>query len=117
MKAMKTLVRPISLAVALASPTVPAGLYATANAQSVPAPAAQATPAAAAVWSRPAARELLTYIEGLEREGLTPAAYSPDRLRAAVEAGNGATATQLADEIFLRLARDLSGGSVRGSDR
>ena len=114
---MKTLVRPISLAVALASPTVPAGLYANAYAQSAPAPATQASPAAAAVWSRPAARELLTYIEGLEREGLTPAVYSPDRLRAAVDAGNGAAATQLADEIFLRLARDLSGGSVRGSDR
>ena len=51
------------------------------------------------------------------QEGLSPAAYSPDRLRAAIATGNEAAITPVASQIFLQLAADLSGGSVRGRSR
>jgi len=113
---MKTsLVRPTLLAFALASPSLPATVHAQ-NGQPAPA-AAQAPVAATAHWARPAAAELVGYIERLDAEGLSPANYGHERLRAALSAGDQAAFTRTADDIFLRLARDLSGGSVRGTDR
>ncbi len=116
MRIMKHLVRPSLLAVALASPTLPGALQQTAWAQTdQPAAAAPAVPRVATPWSRDRAETLLAYIGGLPAEGLTPSVYGPERLRAAL--GDEAARTRVADEIFLKLAGDLSGGHVRGADR
>jgi murein L,D-transpeptidase YcbB/YkuD len=115
MKAMKTLVRPTLLAFALTSPTLPATVHAQSS-QPITQPEAPASPAVSH-WARPAAAELVSYLDRLDAEGLSPALYSPERLRAALSAGDQAAFTRVADDVFLRLARDLSGGSVRGADR
>jgi murein L,D-transpeptidase YcbB/YkuD len=66
-------------------------------------------------WSADRATQLLAYVEQVGGDGLSPASYSPERLRAAM--GDDAARSRVADEIFLKLAADLSGGSVRGADR
>ena len=125
------MIRPLrtgALALLLASPTMPGAIQAAALAQSGPAssasggpvlvaPAPVPPPAPAPVWRRDTAQELLRYIEGVGVEGLDPAAYSPERLRTAIAAGNEAAITPVASPIFLKLAADLSGGSVRGRNR
>jgi murein L,D-transpeptidase YcbB/YkuD len=70
-----------------------------------------------AAWRAETARELLLYIQRIGQEGLNPADYSPDRLRAAIAAGDEAQLTQVASPIFVKLTADLSGGSVRGRSR
>jgi murein L,D-transpeptidase YcbB/YkuD len=70
---------------------------------------------ASASWSADRATQLLAYVEQVGADGLSPASYAPDRLRAAM--GDEAARSRIADEIFLKLAADLSGGSVRGADR
>lgn len=111
---MKKLVRPTLLAFALAAPTMPVTIHSSAFAQpeqQASQPAAQAS----APWSTERAQQLLGYVEQVDADGLDPAAYGADRLRAAL-ADQGAR-TRIADEIFLKLAADISGGSVRGADR
>jgi L,D-transpeptidase YcbB len=98
-----------------------------ASAQNAPAPApAPALPPAAvpapapspiaADWSRKEAEALLAYIEGVDAEGLDPADYDRDALRAAIEA-KGDALDAAATATFLRLAGDLMFGHVRGDDR
>jgi murein L,D-transpeptidase YcbB/YkuD len=70
---------------------------------------------ASANWSADRATQLLAYVEQVGADGLSPASYAPDRLRAAM--GDEAARSRIADEIFLKLAADISGGSVRGADR
>jgi murein L,D-transpeptidase YcbB/YkuD len=114
-----------AMLLALASPTMPGAIQTAAFAQAAqPAPAATppgttAAPVAmpAPVWRRSAAEELLGYIEGIEAEGLDPAAYEPDRLRAALSSGDDGELTPVASRIFLKLTADLSGGQVRGDAR
>ena len=113
---MKMLVRPTLLAFALTSPTLPATVHAQSN-QPAPQQATPPAPAPVTHWARPAAADLVSYVERLDAEGLSPANYAPDRLRAALTAGDQAAFTRVADDVFMRLARDLSGGSVRGADR
>jgi murein L,D-transpeptidase YcbB/YkuD len=112
-----------ALVLLLASPTMP-GAMQTALAQSQDAsqlglqrvqPQPPAAPAAS--WTRGAAQELLRYVEGIGQEGLSPASYSPDRLRAAIAGNNEAQLNSVAGPIFMQLAADLSGGSVRGRAR
>jgi L,D-transpeptidase YcbB len=118
MRAMKKLIRPSLLAVLLASPTLPTALQSPAIASAeVIGAAAIEQPAAIGAWARPHAEELIQYIGRLDREGLNPANYGPDRLRAAIASGDQAAWSRTADEIFLTLAGDLSGGAVRGRDR
>ena len=116
-----------ALGLLLASPTMPGATQAAASAQSqqrpssqlpvpVPAPPALA-PAPQPVWQRAAAEELLRYVGRVHEEGLDPASYGPDRLRAALAGGDEAALTRVATEIFLRLTADLSGGQVRGNGR
>ena len=112
---MNKLVRPALLALALAAPTVPVAFQSSAMAQPEQ-PTQPQNPAAGGAWSRDRVEQMLSYINGLDAEGLSPAAYSPDRLRAAIGADD-ATRTRVADETFMKLAADLSGGSVRGADR
>jgi murein L,D-transpeptidase YcbB/YkuD len=111
-----------ALALLLASPTMPGAIQTAALAQAQPQlatqPAPVATPPAPApTWRRETAQELLRYVDGVGTEGLDPAGYSPERLRAAIATGNEITITSVASPIFLRLAADLSGGSVRGRGR
>ena len=126
---MKRSVKLLLLTATLASPTMPGAIQTAARAQNAPAPAATqpsaTTPATPApppaptvqVWRREAARELLSYVEDIGTEGLDPAAYNPDRLRAAIDTGDDAAIAPVATQTFLRLARDLSGGAVRGNSR
>ncbi len=113
--------RSSALALLLASPTMPGAIQTAAFAQSDPrldyqAPVAPAEPEPA-LWQVAAAEELLRYVEGIGAEGLEPAAYAPERLSAALGGGDPAALSQVADDIFLRLTADLSGGFVRGDSR
>jgi murein L,D-transpeptidase YcbB/YkuD len=109
--------RVCALVVLLASPTMPGAIQAAAldqaQAQAAPVP----PPPAPVTWRIDTACELLAYVEGIGAEGLSPAAYSADRLATAIAARNEAAITPVANQIFLRLAADLSGGSVRGRSR
>jgi murein L,D-transpeptidase YcbB/YkuD len=110
-----------ALILLLASPTMPGGIQTAALAQAqaqsgVSPPALQPQPQPPA-WRRETAQELLLYIQNIGQEGLDPADYGPDRLAAAIAAGDEAALTQVATPIFLRLVGDLSGGSVRGRAR
>jgi murein L,D-transpeptidase YcbB/YkuD len=106
-----------ALVVLLASPTMPGAIQAAALDQAQAAPAAPVPPPAPSAWRTAAARELLAYVQNVGAEGLSPASYSPERLAAAIATGDEAAITPVADQIFLRLAADLSGGSVRGRSR
>jgi murein L,D-transpeptidase YcbB/YkuD len=110
--------RVCALVVLLASPTMPGAIQAAAldQAQTAPAPA-PVPPPAPVNWRVDAARELLTYVENIGVEGLSPASYSPERLASAIETRNESAITPVANQIFLKLAADLSGGSVRGRSR
>jgi murein L,D-transpeptidase YcbB/YkuD len=111
-----------ALILILASPTMPGAMQSAARAQVTAQAQAQMgyqtiTSEQAPAWSRDSAQELLTYIEHIGQEGLTPSDYSPDRLRAAIAGTDDAALTQVATPIFIRLVQDLSGGAVRGRAR
>ncbi|MBV9884620.1 MAG: L,D-transpeptidase family protein [Sphingomonadaceae bacterium] len=111
-----------ALLVLLASPTMPGAIQSAANAQVQAQAQAQLgyqsiTSEQAPSWSRDAAQELLTYVEHIDQEGLNPADYNPDRLRAALAGSDDAQLTQVATPIFIHLVQDLSGGAVRGRAR
>ena len=115
-----------TLALQLASPTMPGAIQTAAFAQSEPQPAlpaaaapplAQPAPPRAALWRVAAAEELLRYVEAIGEEGLDSAAYAPDQLRAALAGGDPAALTAVANRTFLRLVTDLSGGQARGNSR
>lgn len=112
---MSKLIRTALLAFLVASPMAPGLLHTPALAQSEARGSGQPAPSASLTWSTDRAEQLLRYVEGVDADGLNPAAYNPDRLRAALR-DDGAR-NRLADELFLKLAADLSGGSVRGADR
>ncbi|HEV2867422.1 MAG TPA: L,D-transpeptidase family protein [Allosphingosinicella sp.] len=111
-----------ALALLVASPTMPGAIQTAALAQEQPqlgyegvAPAAEPQPAAP--WRAAAARELLRYVENIAGEGLDPATYHPERLRDALGGDDPAALNAAANETFLRLTADLSGGYVRGNGR
>jgi murein L,D-transpeptidase YcbB/YkuD len=115
-----------ALALLLASPTMPGAIQTAALAQAQPRlatePVPVATPPAAApapapLWRRETAEELLRYVDAIAAEGLDPDSYPAERLRAAIAGGDEAAITPVASQVFLRLAADLSGGSVRGRGR
>ena len=103
-----------ALVVLLASPTMPGAIQAAALDQEQPPAAPAPAPVA---WRMNDARELLEYVQNIGAEGLSPEAYRPERLAAAIETGDRAQVTPIATEIFLQLATDLSGGQVRGRSR
>ncbi|HTU12047.1 MAG TPA: L,D-transpeptidase family protein [Allosphingosinicella sp.] len=110
--------RNAALVVLLATPTMPGAIQAAALAQEQPPAAPPVAPAPAPVtWRMADARDLLDYVRGVGVEGLTPAAYGPDRLAAAIDSGDAARVSPVATQIFLQLATDLSGGQVRGRSR
>lgn len=110
---MKSL-RYAALVVLLATPTMPGAMQAAALEQEQPP---VVPPPAPVGWRLNDARELLDYVRDIGAEGLTPAAYGPDRLAAAIDSGDAARVTPVANQIFLQLAQDLSGGAVRGRSR
>lgn len=114
------------LAIALASPTMPGAIQSAAFAQDVAQPPANMAPPVPMVappapvqivWQRRAAEALYQYIQAIGREGLDPAIYAPDRLRAAIDSGDDVMLGAVATPTFLRLVDDLSGGYVRGDSR
>src|SRR5512139_1918039 len=72
---------------------------------------------AAVRWTHPAAQELLDYVAKVDAEGLDPADYGPDRLRAALAGTDDAALAAAATDTFLRLSSDLALGHVRGDGR
>jgi murein L,D-transpeptidase YcbB/YkuD len=92
-------------------------LQTAAVAQSQPAAEAVVAPLPAAAWTRQSAQALLTYIEGIGAEGLSPAAYAPDKLREAIASRNEAAISAAATDSFLRLGAALSGGATPSSAR
>ena len=113
------MIRPLrnaALVIMLATPTMPGAIQAAALDQEQP-PAAAPQPVAIS-WRMNDARELLTYVQNIGTEGISPEAYGPDRLAAAIESGDRARVSPIATEIFLQLATDLSGArsaAVAGS--
>ncbi|MFT4027843.1 MAG: L,D-transpeptidase family protein [Novosphingobium sp.] len=61
-------------------------------------------------WDIGDAQALLSYIEGLDAEGLFPADYRPAALRAAIQAGEGPALDEAASKSFAWLAEDLRDG-------
>lgn len=95
-----------------------------------PAPAPAATPVAvpsiaATVpldeptlnWTLADARALLATIEGIEADGLIPADYQPDMLRAAMTAGPGPQLDAQASRSFAWLIEDMRDGRTRYDSR
>ncbi|MDT9599004.1 L,D-transpeptidase family protein [Sphingosinicella rhizophila] len=73
-------------------------------------------PTAPLPWSREDAEALAAFVEQIGSEGLDPADYEPDRLRALI-ASNDAALASIATSTFLHLVTDLRQGHVRGSHR
>jgi murein L,D-transpeptidase YcbB/YkuD len=61
-------------------------------------------------WPVAHASKLLQVVEGVEAEGLKPADYKPDELRAAIAAGAGAQLDEAASRTFTWLVEDLRDG-------
>ena len=102
--------RNAAFVILLATPTMPGAMHAAALEQAQPPAATPAPPPAPVIsWRLNDARQLLDYVQNIGAEGLSPAAYRPNRLAAAIESGDTAQVTPIATEIFLQLAADLSG--------
>jgi hypothetical protein len=74
----------------------------------LPAPPAFQPPVITVEWNKADAKELLTYIERVNEEGLDPADYAPAKLRAAIDGSDNAQLSAVATETFLRLSSDLA---------
>ncbi|MEJ6010686.1 L,D-transpeptidase family protein [Novosphingobium aquae] len=83
----------------------------TATVQPLPAPAPVAPdPNPVMAWSLANAKALATVIEGIGKEGLTPADYQPAALRAAIAKGEGPELDAVASKSFTWLTEDLRDG-------
>ncbi len=72
---------------------------------------------AALKWTKAAAGDLLAFVERTGEDGLDPADYMPDRLRAALDKGDEAELNQAASDVFLKVSADLALGHVRSDAR
>lgn len=81
----------------------------TATVQPLPAPPAP-DPNPVMAWSLANAKALASVIEGIGKEGLTPADYQPAALRAAIAKGEGPDLDALASKSFTWLTEDLRDG-------
>jgi len=61
-------------------------------------------------WPVAHARSLLAVVEGIAAEGLKPADYRPEQLRAAIAAGPGTLLDEAASRTFTWLVEDLRDG-------
>ncbi len=76
----------------------------------VPVPTLGGSAVPQMAWPVAAAQSLLAAIEGIGAEGLTPADYRPDALRAAIARGEGAQLDLAARQSFVWLVEDLRDG-------
>ena len=70
----------------------------------------EADPDPVGEWSVKHAEALLAAVENIGTEGLIPADYEPEALRAAIDAGEGEALDTLASRIFVYLVEDLRDG-------
>jgi L,D-transpeptidase YcbB len=106
----------------------------TPSASASPAPAPSASPSAAPSpaptiaaevppdqpvmsWDLANAESLLGVIEGISADGLIPADYQPEALRAAIAAGSGAALDAQASRAFAWLVEDIRDGRTRIDSR
>ena len=114
------------LATCAAAQTAPAPLLPPSMTPAPPPPVPQpaspavlppvATPLAAS-WRLPDAQGLLAAIEAAAADGLAPADYEPETLKAAISAGEGAALDLIATRAFSRLAADMRDGRTPSSAR
>ena len=69
------------------------------------------------MWNVTDVQQLLSYIQAIAKEGLTPADYDPAGLAAALQSGDPMALSAAATDRFNRLSSDLALGHVRGKDR
>jgi murein L,D-transpeptidase YcbB/YkuD len=69
------------------------------------------------VWRVDQAADLLTYIQWIGREGLTPADYDPAGLELAMRSSDPMVLAQAATDRFNKVSSDLALGHVRGDAR
>ena len=86
-------------------------------AQPAPAPEPAPVPVLPPLWQVSDAAQLLTYINGIGREGLSPTDYDPAGLAMAMRSGAPMAMSQAATDRFNKLASDLALGHVRGEAR
>jgi murein L,D-transpeptidase YcbB/YkuD len=84
----------------------------SAEAASVPLP-----PPPPPVWRVDQAADLLTYIQWIGREGLTPSDYDPEGLELAMRSSDPMELAQSATDRFNKVSSDLALGHVRGDAR
>lgn len=87
----------------------PAGVVSVPVVQELTLPPALVYPATMQ-WPEDHARTLLEIVEGIDAEGLRPADYRPDELRAAIAAGQGPQLDEIASRAFTWLVEDLRDG-------
>jgi murein L,D-transpeptidase YcbB/YkuD len=97
----------------VASGEVPAAPISEAERALRALPAGMAAPR----WTIAAAQDLLDYVERIDEEGLDPADYDPQRLRAGIAAEDEAALSATATDVFLKVSSDLALGHVRGYSR
>jgi murein L,D-transpeptidase YcbB/YkuD len=74
-------------------------------------------PALPPLWQLGDASQLLAYIGGVGREGLSPRDYDPAGLDVAMRSGDPLAISQAATDRFNKLSSDLALGHVRGEAR
>lgn len=95
-----------------------AGQTAPAEAKpAIAAPAAEPAPLPPPLWQVSDAQQLLSYIQNIGAEGLSPADYDPQGLSAAIASGDPSRMSEVATDRFYRLVNDLALGHVRSKDR
>lgn len=77
----------------------------------------QAAKKEAVGWTNEQALQLLYYVENIGAAGLNPADYEPEKLRAAMEAGDAAALSDVASATFARVAVHLRDGRTPASAR
>lgn len=91
-----------------------------------PAPTPSASPTVAgqvpidetvASWTVSDARALLGTIQGIDADGLIPADYQPEKLRAAIDGGAGEALDKQASKSFAWLVEDMRDGRTRIDSR
>jgi murein L,D-transpeptidase YcbB/YkuD len=78
--------------------------------QMAPGEVAQQVPSLVGEWSVASAQKLLDFIPTMAAEGLSPADYRPQDLRAAIAGGPGDDLNRIASETFVWLVEDLRDG-------
>lgn len=81
------------------------------------ASASEPVPLPPPLWDLSDARQLLSFIEAIGKEGLDPADYDPQGLAAALQGGDPVKLSEIATDRFKRVSSDLALGHVRGKDR